>query len=99
LFQTPDEVAKMAVENDVHVVGVTSQVAAHKTLVPQLIEALKSEGGMIYWWWSAVLFHRAITIFSTMQGQPGCLVPEHRLPNQPVRCSMPWKGNSLRLFS
>ena len=45
LFQTPEEVAKMAVENDVHVVGVSSQVAAHKTLVPQLVEALKSEGG------------------------------------------------------
>ncbi len=45
MFQTPDEVAKMAVENDVHVVGVSSQVAAHKTLVPQLIEALKSQGG------------------------------------------------------
>ena len=45
LFQTPGEVAKMAVENDVHVVGVSSQVAAHKTLVPQLVEALKSEGG------------------------------------------------------
>jgi len=45
MFQTPAEVARMAVENDVHVVGVSSQVAAHKTLVPQLIEALKSEGG------------------------------------------------------
>jgi len=45
LFQTPAEVARMAVENDVHVVGVSSQVAAHKTLVPQLVEALKSEGG------------------------------------------------------
>ena len=45
LFQTPAEVAKMAVENDVHVVGVSSQVAAHKTLVPQLVKALKSEGG------------------------------------------------------
>ncbi len=45
LFQTPEEVAKMAVENDVHVVGVSSQVAAHKTLVPQLIKALKSAGG------------------------------------------------------
>jgi methylmalonyl-CoA mutase len=45
LFQTPEEVAKMAMENDVHVVGVSSQVAAHKTLVPQLIKALKSEGG------------------------------------------------------
>ena len=45
LFQTPQEVAKMAVENDVHIVGVSSQVAAHKTLVPSLLEALKSEGG------------------------------------------------------
>ncbi len=45
MFQTPEEVARMAVENDVHMVGVSSQVAAHKTLVPQLIEALKNEGG------------------------------------------------------
>jgi methylmalonyl-CoA mutase len=45
LFQTPEEVAKMAVENDVHVVGVSSQVAAHKALVPHLVSALKSEGG------------------------------------------------------
>ena len=45
LFQTPHEVAKMAVENDVHVVGVSSQVAAHKALVPQLLDALKTEGG------------------------------------------------------
>ena len=45
LFQTPEEVAKMAVENDVHVVGVSSQVAAHKTLVPALVNALKAEGG------------------------------------------------------
>ena len=45
MFQTPEEVARMAVENDVHLVGVSSQVAAHKTLVPQLIEALRNEGG------------------------------------------------------
>jgi len=45
LFQTPSEVARIAVENDVHVVGVSSQVAGHKTLVPQLLEALKAEGG------------------------------------------------------
>jgi len=45
MFQTPEEVARMAVENDVHVVGVSSQVAAHKTLVPDLIQALKAEGG------------------------------------------------------
>lgn len=44
MFQTPEEAARMAVENDVHVVGVSSQAAGHKTLVPQLIEALKKQG-------------------------------------------------------
>ncbi|HEY5046713.1 MAG TPA: methylmalonyl-CoA mutase [Rhizomicrobium sp.] len=43
LFQTPDEVARDAVDSDVHVVGISSQAAAHKTLVPQLIEALKKQ--------------------------------------------------------
>jgi methylmalonyl-CoA mutase len=44
LFQTPEEAARQAVENDVHVVGVSSQAAGHKTLVPALIAALKAEG-------------------------------------------------------
>ncbi len=44
LFQTPDEAARHAIENDVHVVGVSSQAAGHKTLVPQLIEELKQQG-------------------------------------------------------
>ncbi|MCE7903590.1 MAG: methylmalonyl-CoA mutase [Gammaproteobacteria bacterium PRO9] len=44
LFQTPEEAARHAVENDVHVVGVSSQAAGHKTLVPQLIEALRAQG-------------------------------------------------------
>ncbi len=44
LFQTPEEAARQAVENDVHIVGVSSQAAAHKTLVPALIEALRHEG-------------------------------------------------------
>jgi methylmalonyl-CoA mutase len=44
LFQTPDEAARHAIENDVHAVGVSSQAAGHKTLVPQLIEALKQQG-------------------------------------------------------
>jgi methylmalonyl-CoA mutase len=44
LFQTPDEAAREAIENDVHVVGVSSQAAGHKTLVPQLVEALKEQG-------------------------------------------------------
>ncbi len=44
LFQTPEEAARHAVENDVHVVGVSSQAAGHRTLVPQLIEALRAAG-------------------------------------------------------
>lgn len=44
MFSTPEEVAKQAVENDVHVVGVSSQAAGHKTLVPALIKALADEG-------------------------------------------------------
>ncbi|AGY54221.1 Methylmalonyl-CoA mutase large subunit [Bacteroidales bacterium CF] len=44
LFQTPEEAAKQAVENDVHVVGVSSLAAGHKTLVPQIIGELKKLG-------------------------------------------------------
>jgi methylmalonyl-CoA mutase len=44
LFQTPEEAAREAIENDVHVVGISSQAAGHKTLVPQLIEALHTQG-------------------------------------------------------
>jgi methylmalonyl-CoA mutase len=44
LFQTPEEAARQAVENDVHIVGVSTQAAGHKTLVPALIAALKAEG-------------------------------------------------------
>ncbi|MFT5929787.1 MAG: methylmalonyl-CoA mutase, partial [Candidatus Azotimanducaceae bacterium] len=44
MFATPAEVARQAIENDVHVVGVSSQAAGHKTLIPDLISALKAEG-------------------------------------------------------
>ncbi len=44
MFQTPAEVARMAIENDVHVVGVSSLAAGHKTLVPSLVDALAKEG-------------------------------------------------------
>jgi len=45
LFQTPEEAARMAVDNDVHVVGVSSQAAGHTTLVPLLVEELRKAGG------------------------------------------------------
>ena len=44
LFQTPEEAARHAVENDVHILGISSLAAGHKTLVPQAIEALRKEG-------------------------------------------------------
>jgi methylmalonyl-CoA mutase len=45
LFQTPEEVARQAIENDVHVVGISSQAAGHKTLAPLLVKALKEMDG------------------------------------------------------
>jgi methylmalonyl-CoA mutase len=44
LFQTPEEAARQAVENDVHLIGVSTQAAGHKTLVPELAAALKASG-------------------------------------------------------
>ena len=44
LFQTPEEAAKQAIENDVHILGVSSLAAGHKTLVPAVIDALKNQG-------------------------------------------------------
>lgn len=44
LFQTPEEVAKQAIENDIHILGVSSLAAGHKTLVPQVVEELKKLG-------------------------------------------------------
>ena len=44
LFQTPADAARQAIENDVHVIGVSTQAGAHRTLVPDLIAALQSEG-------------------------------------------------------
>ena len=45
LFQTPEEAARDAVENDVHVIGVSTHAAGHKTLVPELVKALKDQDG------------------------------------------------------
>ncbi len=44
LFQTPEEAAQDAIDNDVHIIGISSQAAGHKTLAPKLIEALRAEG-------------------------------------------------------
>ncbi|RZV38383.1 MAG: methylmalonyl-CoA mutase, partial [Chromatiales bacterium] len=43
LFQTPEEAVREAIENDVHAIGISSQAAGHKTLVPQVIDGLKTQ--------------------------------------------------------
>ena len=45
LFQTPEEAARQAIENDVHAIGVSSLAAGHKTLLPELVKSLKAQGG------------------------------------------------------
>ena len=45
LFQTPEEAARQAVENDVHVIGISSLAAGHKTLIPELVKKLGEMGG------------------------------------------------------
>ena len=45
MFQTPEEAAQMAIENDVHVVGMSSLAAGHKSLLPTLVSELKKRGG------------------------------------------------------
>ena len=44
LFQTPEEAVRQAIENDVHLIGISSQAAGHRTLVPKVMEALEAEG-------------------------------------------------------
>ena len=44
LFQTPDEAAQDAIDNDVHIIGISSQAAGHRTLAPKLVQALKDQG-------------------------------------------------------
>lgn len=53
LFQTPEEAARQAAENDVHVLGISSLAAGHKTLAPQTIAALRALAAAISWWWWA----------------------------------------------
>ncbi len=81
LFQTPNEVAKQAIENDVHIIGVSSQAAGHKTLIPELVDILKKEkaedilivaGGVIpHQDYDFLYQHGVSAIFG-----PGTVIPE-----------------------
>jgi methylmalonyl-CoA mutase len=56
LFQTPAEAAKQAIENDVHILGVSSLAAGHKTLVPQVIAELKNMVEILWSLWRSYSF-------------------------------------------
>ncbi len=95
LFQTPAEVARQAIENDVHVVGVSSLAAGHKTLVPQLVEALREAGGEDILVVAGGVIPRQDYAFLQQAGAceifgPGTVIPEaalrvlDRLEEQPI---------------
>ena len=87
LFQTPEEVAKDAIETDVHVIGVSSQAAGHKTLVPQLIEALKqAEGATTSSSSAAASSRRRITRSSSTPASPPSSAPARTFPKRRARC-------------
>ena len=89
MFSTPEEVARQAVENDVHAVGVSSLAAGHLTLVPELIAALKAEGADdIVVFAGGVIPARIIKHFMIMES-PQYLVLEHRFQTAPTRLSRP----------
>ncbi|QQD16622.1 methylmalonyl-CoA mutase [Spongiibacter nanhainus] len=80
MFSTPEEVAKQAVENDVHVVGVSSQAAGHKTLVPQLIEELKKVGAEDIIVVAGGVIPRQDYDFLTKAGVKGIFGPGTKIP-------------------
>ena len=86
LFQTPEETAKQAVENDVHVVGVSSLAAGHKTLVPAVIAELKKLGREDILVYGGVIPHQDYHQFLFDAGAPYS-VPVPKYPRVPSKFS------------
>lgn len=78
MFSTPEEIARLAVENDVHVVGASSLAAGHKTLIPELVDALKNGDGKISASSPAASFRRRITRFCRRAAWPLFMAPVRR---------------------
>ena len=87
LFQTPEEAAREAIENDVHVVGISSQAAGHKTLVPQLIEELRAQGANEIVVVVGGVIPRRITSSCTMRESPRSSAPAATSRTRPRRSS------------
>ena len=87
LFQTPAEAARDAVDNDVHVVGVSSQAAGHLTLVPQLVAGAARRRAPGTWWWcAAVSSRRRTTTRCTAPAWPPSSARAPTSPTRPARC-------------
>lgn len=78
MFSTPEEIARLAVENDVHVVGASSLAAGHKTLIPELVDALKNGGGKISASSPAASSRRRITLSCRRAAWPPFTAPVRR---------------------
>ena len=78
MFSTPKEVATQAVDNDVHIIGGSSQAAGHKTLIPQLVKELINAGG--YYHVAGGVFRSKIINFYMTQSLfnlvPGTAIPD-----------------------
>ena len=99
MFQTPGEAARMAVENDVHVVGVSSLAAGHKTLIPQLLESLHKEGGEDIRVVAGGVIPTAIMISSMMQVWRRYLVRGRPFWILQTGLSISWsKGHDIRRY-
>jgi methylmalonyl-CoA mutase cobalamin-binding domain/chain len=90
MFQTPEEAAKMAIENDVHIVGASSLAAGHKALVPQLIAELKKLGGEEVLVFVGGVIPPGDYDFFTRPAPWASLAQEQLLPIRPTRCSTHW---------
>jgi hypothetical protein len=82
LFQTPEECARQAIENDVHAVGVSTLAAGHKTLVPAIIQELKEQGAD-----DIIVFRRRRDPAPGLRGS--CTRPASRASTAPARRSRP----------
>ena len=88
LFQTPEEVARQAVENDVHVIGVSTQAGGHKTLVPELVQELARAGRRRHRRsWSAASSRRRTTRSCASAAWRRCSAPARRCRRPRARCS------------
>jgi methylmalonyl-CoA mutase len=85
LFQTPEECARQAIENDVHAVGVSTLAAGHKTLVPAIIAELKKQGADDIIVFVGGVIPRQDYDFLYEVGREGHLRPRHPYPGQRQR--------------